>query len=555
MSALLHAVQSLVAFLGANNIVLAIVGLVAAPYIDRLLIRRNRLTYRLLYNSEIGVSPEDLLSPDDYHHPNAGPLEQLAALLDRMSMVVIRVRNTGSSEITRRDFTEPLAFTFGQRIIWNARISDAPDDGVRRYIRDGLAFFNPDAREDEQPEAAAGINLTTLRTVVRERLHGQGHGTDSRGVRLNAVRLGRRQRFKLVVLLLEPEGHTGSITKDFEPFSGRLHEPGVIRDARIERTITLPRVTGAVAAGLTALLLVGIVLPTPATALGVPCGSGQLTVVGSTVFMPTMQVIAAQYRQSCADAEITTRGTGSVDGVREVAASDGTAANGMVALSDGKQDTGGVPLHAEQLAIVVYHVVVNTSAGVDDLSTAQLRGIYDGTYRDWSQLRGGPPLPIRIVGRGQESGTRELFEQKVLGAAEPGLTSNECLTNDRDHRAPIIRCERNSNQDVVGKISDTPGAIGYSDAASVADARKSHAVTALTIDNRAFDADTVVDAGYPFWTVEYVYSKGTPGEDTLPGRFVDYVRKNDSARVRLNAIGYVPCTTADGAPLDLCNHR
>jgi phosphate transport system substrate-binding protein len=60
---------------------------------------------------------------------------------------------------------------------------------------------------------------------------------------------------------------------------------------------------------------------------------------------------------------------------------------------------------------------------VDGLTTAQLQGIYNGTYRDWNQLRGGASLPIRIVGRGQESGTREPFEQRVLHAAEPALTS------------------------------------------------------------------------------------------------------------------------------------
>jgi len=355
MSALLHAVQSVVAFFGANNIVLAILGLIAAPYVDRLVIRRNRLTYRVLYNSKIGVLPEDLLSPDDYHHPDSGPIEQLAKLLDRMSMVVIRIRNTGSSEITDEDFREQLSFTFGQRTIWNARISDATDDEVRRHIRDGLEFFNPDdGRIDQQDGPPRGISLATLRTVVRDGLHGKGRGTDSRGVRLSNIRLGRRQRFKLVVLLLEPEGHAGAVTKVVVP-GGRLHEPGVIRDARIERRVTLPRVTGAVAIALTLLLLIGLVIPAPAGA-SVACGSGRLAIVGSTVFMPTMQVIAAQYQRSCPDAAITTQETGSVDGVRQVARLDPGAASDLIALSDGKQNTEPTTLHAEQVAIVIYHL-------------------------------------------------------------------------------------------------------------------------------------------------------------------------------------------------------
>jgi len=80
-------------------------------------------------------------------------------------------------------------------------------------------------------------------------------------------------------------------------------------------------------------------------------------------------------------------------------------------------------------------------------------------------------------------------------------------------------------------------------------------VTALTVDSKAFDVNTVIESGYPFWTVEYLYSLGLAASDTLQARFVDYLRKNDVARVRLNGSGYIPCNTADGAPLELCNHR
>ncbi|MDT7805033.1 MAG: phosphate transport system substrate-binding protein [Actinomycetota bacterium] len=50
-----------------------------------------------------------------------------------MSVVVLRVRNTGGFDIAPEDFEIPLSFTFGSRIVWDARVSDATDDGpVRR---------------------------------------------------------------------------------------------------------------------------------------------------------------------------------------------------------------------------------------------------------------------------------------------------------------------------------------------------------------------------------------------------------------------------------------
>ncbi|WP_028921470.1 PstS family phosphate ABC transporter substrate-binding protein [Pseudonocardia acaciae] len=547
----LDAAQSIVTFLGANNIVLAIVGLLAAPFVDRLLIRRNRITYRVLYNSKIGVVPDDPHAADDPARPHSPRFGQLAELLDRMSVVVIRIRNTGSHEVTREDFLHPLSFTFGRRTIWNARISDATNEDLRRRIRDGLEFFTSDTGPREP--SPGGGSLRTLRELLPTRFRGEEPGPDWHGVRLRNLTLGRRQRFKLVVVLVDPPDHRGGLIKQITP-GGRIRD-GLIRDGRIERKITLPRVTGALAVALTLLLVVGAVIVSPPGGPDVGCVAGRLRIEGSSVFMPTMAQLAEQYRRGCPDAEITTQATGSIDGVRALAGQEDGTSNEFAALSDGKQDTAPVVLHSEQVAIVPYHVVVNASAGVDGLSTAQLQGIYNGTYRDWSQLRGGPELPIRIVGRGQESGTRELFEQRVLHGAEPALTSNECLTNDRDPRAAVVRCERNANSEVIAKISQTPGAIGYTDAPSIAEARRQNAVRALTIDNKAFDTSTVIESGYPFWTVEYLYTKHPPVPDTLLASFVEYVRKNDSARVRLGGAGYVPCTTPDGGPLELCNHR
>lgn len=34
-----------------------------------------------------------------------------------------------------------------------------------------------------------------------------------------------------------------------------------------------------------------------------------------------------------------------------------------------------------------------------------------------------------------------------------------------------------------------------------------------------------------------------------------YVQKYDTARLRLKDAGYLPCTTAQGTPLELCNLR
>ncbi|WP_158843149.1 PstS family phosphate ABC transporter substrate-binding protein [Saccharothrix deserti] len=565
----MQVLRSALDFLGGPGpVLLAIALLFATPVIDRLFVRRKRVGFRVLYNSKIGLGPEQLHDGTDTNSPQ---LRELVRVLDRMSIVVIRVRNTGSYDIDGDDFDKPLTFTFGDRIVWNARVSEAGSEEMKAEIRRSLQFFGTETGPAGSGTAGSGTaevgpaEVNPVRASlpkVRERMAHRvarwgGLAVTAEppgepvwhGVRLEKLVLRRKQKFKLLVVLREPDGNPdGELGKDVKVV-GDLGGAGIVHDERPERRLTLPRLTGGLAALLAAVLVLVLAWPPNSNDATVACASGTLRVEGSSVFMPTMATIADQYERACPDATITTSATGSIQGVREVAG----GAEGLVALSDGKQEAQGV--FAQQLAIVVYHVVVHSSVGLDTITVEQLRGIYAGVYTDWSQLRGGSPLPIRIVGRGGESGTRELFEQRVLGTSESALSSNDCRVKDRAPEAPVIRCERDKNADVVREIGAVEGAIGYADAPSVAEARKSNALTALSLGGKVFDAAAGVDAGYPFWTVEYLYTRSEPAADSLAGRFVAYVREHDGARVRMKDAGYLPCVTADGVPLDLCNLR
>ncbi|MCS7475264.1 PstS family phosphate ABC transporter substrate-binding protein [Umezawaea endophytica] len=554
----LRALQSVLDFLGPGNVVLGIVLLIATPFVDRFLIRRKRITYRVLYNSKIGLGLERLHDGTEPARAGQRQLYQVAELLDRMSIVVIRIRNTGGYDIDADDFDRPLSFTFGRRVVWNARVSEASTEEIRERVRAGLRFFGAEGSHDP-------VDRDSLRTV-RERLPlwmARWVGTVPspkldveqhwHGVRVEDLALRRKQKFKLVVILREPDD--SGVTKDIEA-TGKLKDSGLLKDEKRERLITLPRATGALAALLTVFLVLSLVFVPPPADSTVACASGEVRIEGSSVFMPTASAIAQDFQRVCESqgTRITTAPTGSVEGVRAVSAL-GPDDLGLLALADGRQRTDGATPHSEQIGIVVYHVVVNASVGLDTVTTAQLRSIYDGTTTDWNQVRGGESLPIRIVGRGGESGSRELFEQKVLGTGEGELSSNGCRTKDRNPEAATIRCERGSNPEVAREVGRTEGAIGYADAPSVAQARKDNPLTALTVDGKAFDPAVGVDSGYPFWTVEYLYARKKPEPGSVAANFVDYLLRHDSARARLTDAGYLPCTTSEGAPLELCNHR
>ncbi|WP_184690846.1 PstS family phosphate ABC transporter substrate-binding protein [Saccharothrix tamanrassetensis] len=536
---------------GPGPVALAIALLFATPVIDRLFVRRKRVGFRVLYNSKIGLGPEQLHDGTESHAPQ---LRELVRVLDRMSIVVIRVRNNGTYDIGPDDFDKPLTFTFGDRVVWNARVSEAGSEELREEVRRSLQFFGEEANQ-------VRVSLPTVRermALSMTRLFRTGADRPRaaaeplwHGVRLDGLTLRRKQKFKLLVVLREPEGNRhGELGKEVK-ITGHLGGAGVLHDEKQERFLTLPRLTGGLAALLAGVLVLTLAWAPEATDPTVACGAGTLRVEGSSVFMPTMDRIAEQYVKACPQARVETEPNGSIAGVRSVVTADPGRA--LVALSDGKQEIGGVV--AQQAAIVVYHVVVHSSVGLDTLTVEQLRGVYSGRYTDWSELRGGDPLPIRIVGRGSESGTRELFERRVLATTEGALSSNDCRNKDRDPQARVIRCERDKNSDVVREIGAVDGAIGYADAPSVAEARKTDRLTALSLDGKVFDAAVGVEAGYPFWTVEYLYTKAQPAEDSLQARFIRYVREHDGSRVRMKDAGYLPCRTPEGVLLDLCNLR
>src|SRR5215475_11969394 len=174
--------RSLLNFFGspAGNLVLAIVGLLATPFVDRLLIRRKRISFRVLYNSKIGLDAGRLHDDADSNNPAAPQVHSLMRLLDQLSIVVIRIRNNGSYDIDPDDFERPLSFTFGQRVVWNARVSEAGSPQERERIRNGLQFFRNDTDpptpgqhthgSTDQGRPAERDNLRTVRDRLTHRI-------------------------------------------------------------------------------------------------------------------------------------------------------------------------------------------------------------------------------------------------------------------------------------------------------------------------------------------------------------------------------------------------
>ncbi len=242
------------------------------------------------------------------------------------------------------------------------------------------------------------------------------------------------------------------------------------------------------------------------TTLGTPgtynCVSGSITAAGSTALQPLVSAVAKQYEAKCSGASITVNLGGSGAGL--AGAENGSADIGN---SDIFSKTGQEDLVDHQVAVVVFNLVINSKVtGVTSLTTDQLKQIYSGQAKSWSQF-GGPNLPIVVVSRPTSSGTRATFQKYVLGTVET-ITGPSNLTTD-------------STGTVVKNVQQTAGAIGY--AASAA-ARQS-GLTILKIDTTEPTDDNVKNNTYKFWNIEHMYTKGKPKD--LAEALIDYMTSSD----------------------------
>jgi phosphate transport system substrate-binding protein len=417
------------------------------------------------------------------------------------SIVLLRLDNAGGMDIDPHDMHEKVSFAFPDRTIVGLKVTEA------------------------QP---ASLGEMLQRRMV------PANYVDTSKLVLPRIAINRGDHFKfLLVLSGKGKGvsHSGYLAGG-STGGGVYHEPRPRGPGR--RTLIFGSLSLVLVGALVALFLVDVLQP-PSN-----CKSGELRVIGSTAVEPTMRELRTAYGTDCSRADITIAAGGSRAGVRdlnELGAHDAAAAGRQIAMSDGA--AVDVPsLSGAAVAVVMFAVVVNRSAGITALTTNQLRDIYSGKLTNWQQL-GGRNLPIRMVSRvGPDSGSRLVFREKVLaGDQELGITSDDCRTDDDAAVAKYHRCEVGTTEELLTRVNGVEGAIGYAELGS---ARKFPDVAVATIDGVVPDTSKVADRSYRFWEVEHAYTYKTPQQKSLTAAFLDYLRSSQAKPI-LERGGLVPC--------------
>jgi phosphate transport system substrate-binding protein len=185
-----------------------------------------------------------------------------------------------------------------------------------------------------------------------------------------------------------------------------------------------------------------------------------------------------------------------------------------------------------QVAIVIFAMIINKGVGVSNLTTAQIKGIYDGSITNWNQA-GGPNQKVIVVSRPSSSGTRATFQKFVLGGPET-VTGPSSLTTD-------------STGTVITNVAQNAGAIGY---ASTGPAIKNGSVTLSSIDGTAPSPDNVKTNAYKFWNIEHMYTKGQP--TGLTQAFIWYMTSPDAEAIAAKQ-DFVPISQMQSSALDAHN--
>jgi ABC-type phosphate transport system substrate-binding protein len=504
-------------WLSAENLVAistALLGLAAsfaAVWYERRVPRRKRIGYRVQMDTPIG-------SDSRHGHGQANVRFGLFNDLPDMSdatLVLLRIENDGAESIADTDYTSRNAL-HGLTAVF-----------TDRTVR-GVAVTQPEADAEHLMDHFAPAG-------------GMSHTGNT--IHLPRVPLNRGQHYKLLVLLTG-----GGVGCDVR-VTGGLRDGAVVPN-RSTTVDDKPPLFSKPARSITIMLticvtvLAGIIVVRQDVPPPIGCAKGGLTVIGSTAFAPVAEALSQRYESDCPGSSITVSAHGSNEGVRQLAETGDNSGHGsaaLIALSDGPKPAGSPQLKEDRVAVSAFALVVNDRVSVQNLTVKQIRAIYEGDILNWKQF-GGPDLPVLLVSRNADSGTRDLFRRRVLGGlGEPAFTSRDCQ-HKNSRGDTVIRCELDSTDEVLNTVAKLPGAIGYSELRAATSAKGLHT---MRLDGRAPSIEAIGDSTYPFTDIEYAYTYGPPPTGSLAASFLDFMIRGGGQDV-MRAHGQLPCYSPQG---------
>ena len=265
--------------------------------------------------------------------------------------------------------------------------------------------------------------------------------------------------------------------------------------------ITIKRTVSAV----TAVILSGIVLAACSRDAG-----NKIVIKGSTTVLPITQKAAEEYRK-LNKVSITIEGSGSGNGIKALIDGTCSIANSSREMKEKELGTAkekGIAVKEITVAYDMIVPVVNPANTVKNLTMDQLKGIYDGSIKNWKQV-GGKDESIVVISRDTSSGTYEIWHEKVMKKTD--------VAKDALLQA--------SNGAIVSAIAGNPKAIGYIGYGYI-----DKTVKALTISGVEPTLDNGKSGKFPVSRKLYMYVDEKKITDESQ-KFIDYLLSPDGQKL------------------------
>jgi len=184
---------------------------------------------------------------------------------------------------------------------------------------------------------------------------------------------------------------------------------------------------------------------------------------------------------------------------------------------------GGLELEGYPIARDAVVVMANAANPVENISVPDLRAIYRGDVRAWSE-RGGSNRPIHVVIQPPDADITAFFVEAVMGG-DPVTASSIYATGDSS---------------VAAHVAGDPDAIGYVTLAGASESGRTLRVAALPgMRYWMPDLEAVHNGEYPLTRVVYTYVRSNGA--ALANGFITYVTSRDGQRI-VHEAGLVPTT-------------
>ena len=250
-----------------------------------------------------------------------------------------------------------------------------------------------------------------------------------------------------------------------------------------------------------------------------------LTIKGSDTMVILGQRLAEEYMKANRGTVVQVNGGGSGTGIAALINGTVDLAQASRPMKDDEKrkvaQNRGAEVVEEAVALDALAVFVHNSNPVESLTIAQIRDIYAGKVKNWSQV-GGPNAPIVLYGRESSSGTYDYFREHVLGEAD---------------FAPQVQTLQGTAA-TINAVGRDPNGIGYGGIAYAKDVR----AIAVSEERKAPVAPseaTVADGTYPLSRKLFFYHAQNAPERVT--RFVQWTLTPE-AQALVTRVGYFPLT-------------